>query len=149
MKRQSRQSDSCTALVYGSPLTVSTASNGSSPTTAPATALTTSPTSCTARAINGSRPTPRATTERWSDTTASWPRNSSTHGPGPQRPNAAKPSKSGTSTSTTIDHTLPPAASHQQRDSPLASRTWCPPTASQAPKRLSLVDLQLAAERTG
>lgn len=51
---------------------------------------TTSLTSCTGHVINGSRPTPRATTARWSATTESWPRNSSTPAAGPQRHNAPR-----------------------------------------------------------
>jgi transposase len=83
-----------------------------------------------AHVLHGARhqfitPTPRATTARWSDTTGSWPRSSSTHGRGSQKPTEPERSRSGTSTSTTIDHTLPPAASHQHPDfSPASPTSW-------------------------
>lgn len=74
-----------------SPATASPTSTASSPTTAPATARTTSPPSCAAPATSGSRPTPHATTARSSATTRSWPKNSSTPAPGPAKPTAPQP----------------------------------------------------------
>jgi len=56
-------------------------------------------------------PDTHVTTARSSDTTASWPRSVSTHTPIPQSSSAAIPSRCGTSTTTTIDPTLPAAAS--------------------------------------
>ena len=60
---------------------------------------------------NASSPTRPSTTARSSATSAPSPKNSSTPASGPEKPNAPTPSRSGTSTTTTIDHTPPPATS--------------------------------------
>ena len=111
MRRPSRQSVSCSAPALGSPHTASPTSTGSSPTNG----------ACHwakdfARVLQGARhrfiaPYTHSTRARWRGTIPSWARSSSTLALGPQKPNGPKRSRSGTSTSTTIDHTLPAQAS--------------------------------------
>jgi hypothetical protein len=72
------RSGSPTAPARSSPAAASPISTGSSPTTGPATAPMTSPPSYAEPTTSGSLHTPHATTARWSATTGSWPRNSST-----------------------------------------------------------------------
>jgi hypothetical protein len=88
-----------------------------------------------ARALLGSRhqritPYTPATTARWSATTGSSLRSSSTHAPGPQRPNAARPSRSGTSTTTITGRTARPTDSRQRHSYANASATSWPRTTS-------------------
>lgn len=93
------------AHVPGSLPTTYRVSNASSPTTAPATELKHSHERFSAHATNESRPTPHGTSARWRRTTASLLRSSSTPASGYPRISAAKPSASGTSTTTTTDRT--------------------------------------------
>ena len=70
-----------------------------------------------------SGPTPHATTAKSSATSGSWPKKSSTPAPGPAKPNEPKPSRSGTSTTTTIEHTPPSETNPQPHNSVAASPT--------------------------
>ena len=97
-----------------SPPTASPGSCGSSLTTERTTGPGPSPQPLPPwpHATRGSAPIPHGTTARSSATTASWPRSASTCVPTPQSSSAATPSQCGTTTTTTIDPTLPAAASH-------------------------------------
>src|SRR5690606_2601629 len=117
------RSGSSTAPGRSSPPTASTGWSGWSPTTARTTKPTRSlaPSPRSPPATSGPARTPPGTTARSSATTGSWPKNSSTPASGPQRPNAPKRSRSGTSTTTTIALTPPPATSPRPHASTQAS----------------------------
>lgn len=112
----------------GSLQTASLGSNGSSPTTGPATAPRSSPVHCSERATSGSRHTRLDTTGKWSATTGSSPRSSSTPVNGPPKTNAQTHSESGTSITTSIGPTVPPPDNRQPPGYRPASPTSCPPT---------------------
>src|SRR5690606_36077596 len=73
-------------------------------------------------------PTHRVTTAKSNAINGSWPRNSSTPASGPPSCSAAKPCRSGTSTTTTIAPTPPPGTGHQPAASTPASPTSWPHT---------------------
>ena len=115
----------------GSQPTESTISTGSSQITVRAIALTTSlESSATRRGIRQPSRTRRGTTGKWSAISAFWPRSCSTPATSPARLPAQQRSRSGTSTTTTTDHTPGQAVGHQPHDSRQASPTSSPPTAS-------------------
>ena len=79
------------------------------------------------------RPSPPNTTGSSSATRGPWPKNFSTPGSGPQKTNETRRSRTGTSTTTTIDPTLSPQTNLPPHDWPPTSPTSSAATVSPSP----------------
>lgn len=130
-KREPPRQRSSPAPRSGSQPTASPTYTDSSPTTVHATDPATSPGSwASSPGTRRPGPTHLATMARWSATSAFWAKSCSTPGTSSARTPDRQRSLSGTSTTTTIDHTQALAVSRQHPDCGKASPTSSPRTPS-------------------
>lgn len=120
--------NSSNARNAGSPHTASHRSNGSSLTTGLATARKSSPKRCSRPGSKGSDPTRRAITGKWSATTGSSPKSSSTPAPGSQNRSDQTDSRSGICITTTTDPTAHTMDNRPRLRLPRSSTLSWPPT---------------------